>query len=69
MTEPMTEPMTLWRPTGAKELGPVRASDWKAWPPRLPDQPIFYPVLEFNRHVLGLIEITHEFGPNITARP
>ena len=22
----------------------VRASDFKEWPPRLPDQPIFYPV-------------------------
>lgn len=23
----------------------VEASGWTAWPPRLPDQPIFYPVL------------------------
>lgn len=23
----------------------ARASAWRAWPPRLPDQPIFYPVL------------------------
>jgi hypothetical protein len=26
--------------------GPRRASGWTAWPPRLPEQPIFYPVLD-----------------------
>ena len=36
---------TLWRPTGPAELALVEASGWRAWPPRLPDQPIFYPVL------------------------
>ncbi len=36
---------TLWRPTGPKELDLVRELDWRAWPPRLPEQPIFYPVL------------------------
>src|SRR4051794_37898230 len=36
---------TLWRPTGPNELELVSASGWRAWPPRLPDQPIFYPVL------------------------
>ncbi|MEV4463426.1 hypothetical protein AB0J51_07365 [Micromonospora echinofusca] len=35
----------LWRPTGPKELDLVRESGWRKWPPRLPDQPIFYPVL------------------------
>lgn len=39
------ETMTLWRPCGPVELDLVRASDWTAWPPRLPEQPIFYPVL------------------------
>jgi hypothetical protein len=38
------ETVTLWRPTGSKELALVEASGWKAWPPRLLDQPIFYPV-------------------------
>jgi hypothetical protein len=37
--------VTLWRPTGQAELDLVAASGWRAWPPRLPDQPIFYPVL------------------------
>ncbi|WP_410656516.1 hypothetical protein [Amycolatopsis sp. lyj-112] len=41
----MTETTTLWRPTGPAELDLVRESGWREWPPRLPDQPIFYPVL------------------------
>ncbi|BAU86830.1 ADP-ribosylglycohydrolase [Streptomyces laurentii] len=108
---------TLWRPTGPEELELVRASGWRAWPARLPEQPIFYPVLnedyairiardwnvphsgvgyvtrfevgsdflarypvqqaggetilelwvpaeeltEFNRHIVGTIEVVHEF--------
>ncbi|MEU2053096.1 hypothetical protein [Streptomyces bungoensis] len=36
---------TLWRPTGPGELELVRELDWRAWPPRLPEQPIFHPVL------------------------
>jgi hypothetical protein len=115
----MTETITLWRPTGPQELELVAASGWKAWPPRLPDQPIFYPVLneeyaitiardwtvpasgvgyvtrfevdaefakrypvrqvggrdivelwvpaeeleEFNRHIVGAIQVVHEFRP------
>lgn len=107
----------LWRPTGPEELALVEASGWAAWPPRLPEQPIFYPVLnedyavriardwnvpasgvgyvtrfevdagflarypvrqaggetilelwvpaeeleEFNRHIVGRIEVVHEF--------
>ncbi|MFI6823056.1 hypothetical protein ACIBJE_19180 [Micromonospora sp. NPDC050187] len=107
----------LWRPTGPEELALVRESGWRRWPPRLPDQPIFYPVLnedyaimiardwnvpasgagyvtrfrvdtefagrypvqqaggktilelwvpaeeldEFNAHIVGLIEVVHEF--------
>ncbi|WP_141372033.1 hypothetical protein [Cellulomonas cellasea] len=39
------ETVTLWRPTGPEELALVEATGWTAWPPRLPDQPIFYPVL------------------------
>ncbi|SED24036.1 hypothetical protein [Streptomyces sp. TLI_105] len=36
---------TLWRPTGPEELELVRESGGRAWPARLPEQPIFYPVL------------------------
>ena len=39
------ETVTLWRPVGPKELELMRASDMRAFPPRLPEQPIFYPVL------------------------
>jgi len=37
--------MLLFRPTGLTELRLVADSGWRVWPPRLPDQPIFYPVL------------------------
>jgi hypothetical protein len=37
--------VTLWRPAGPEELALVEASGWREWPPRLPEQPIFYPVL------------------------
>lgn len=109
---------TLYRPVGPKELKLIEDSGWKAFPPRLPDQPIFYPVMnedyaiqiardwnvpasgsgyvtrfeveaeylsrfqeqvvggavhrelwvpaeelaEFNRHIVGHIEVTQRFG-------
>jgi len=37
--------VTLWRPVGPKELDLIRQSGMRAFPPRLPEQPIFYPVL------------------------
>jgi hypothetical protein len=40
----MSDAVTMYRPTGPEELELVRASGFKKWPPRLPDQPIFYPV-------------------------
>lgn len=40
-----TPTTVLWRPTGPEELELLRQADWRAWPPRLPEQPIFYPVL------------------------
>lgn len=39
------EIVTLFRPVGPKELELIRQSGWKRFPPRLPDQPIFYPVM------------------------
>lgn len=109
--------ITLYRPVGPEELALIERSGWKAFPPRLPEQPIFYPVLneeyaiqiardwnvpasgsgyvtrfeinaefagrypeqtvgggihrelwvpaeelaEFNRHLVGLIQVTHQF--------
>ena len=37
--------LTLFRPVGQKELELIAASGYRAFPPRLPEQPIFYPVL------------------------
>lgn len=39
--------MILYRPVGLKELELIAQSEFKAFPPRLPEQPIFYPVLNF----------------------
>ncbi|MEU7090401.1 ADP-ribosylation/crystallin J1 [Kitasatospora aureofaciens] len=117
--QPPPPTTTLWRPTGPEELALVEAAGWCAWPPRLPEQPIFYPVLnedyairiardwnvpasgvgyvtrfevetefvarypvqraggrailelwvpadelaEFNRHIVGRIEVVHAFRP------
>ena len=38
------ETVTLYRPTGQRELDLVAEFDYRRWPPRLPEQPIFYPV-------------------------
>lgn len=112
--------VVLFRPTGPKELELVKATDYRKWPPRLPEQPIFYPVThesyvvqiardwnvkesgsgyvtrfeveasfmaqfpihkvggrnhtewwipaekldELNAHIVGKIEVIHEFGPD-----
>lgn len=114
----MDDLTTLYRPTGPEELELVRQSGFTAWPPRLPEQPLFYPVTnedyaiqitrdwnvpqsgkgyvtrfhvktsfmaefpiqqvgaaghtewwvpadrleELNQHIVGLIEVIHEFG-------
>lgn len=39
------ETITLFRPVGPKELRLIEESGYLAFPPRLPEQPIFYPVL------------------------
>jgi hypothetical protein len=50
----MTEPVRiLYRPVGPKELALIAASGYREFPPRLPEQPIFYPVTneEYARHI------------------
>jgi hypothetical protein len=37
--------VTLFRPVGPEELRLIEQRAWRAFPPRLPEQPIFYPVL------------------------
>jgi hypothetical protein len=39
------ETTTLYRPVGRTELDLIRASGFRKFPPRLPEQPIFYPVV------------------------
>lgn len=39
------EVIILYRPVGPKELQLIEASGYREFPPRLPEQPIFYPVL------------------------
>ena len=45
-TEEDKNTMTLYRPVGREELALIEASGYKSFPPRLPEQPIFYPVLQ-----------------------
>lgn len=44
---------TLYRPVGPKELELIAGSGYRQFPPRLPEQPIFYPVLteEYARQI------------------
>ena len=48
-TQPMSgtdsDTVILFRPVGPKELKLIEAANFQAFPPRLPEQPIFYPVL------------------------
>lgn len=41
----MSNTTLLYRPVNQAELDLIAASGWQAFPPRLPEQPIFYPVL------------------------
>ena len=47
------EKTILFRPVGPKELALIAASGYRGFPPRLPEQPIFYPVLneEYARQI------------------
>ena len=41
----MSDTVTLFRPVGQQELDLIRDAKWRAFPPRLVGQPIFYPVV------------------------
>ena len=41
----MNDTITLYRPVGQEELNLIRRAGYREFPPRLPHQPIFYPVL------------------------
>lgn len=38
--------ITLYRPVGPEELALIRGSGFRRFPPRLPEQPFFYPVVQ-----------------------
>ena len=42
----ISETITLYRPVGKKEMELIRKSGDRCFPPRLPFQPIFYPVIQ-----------------------
>lgn len=44
MPAPEQQTVTLYRPVGQAELDLIAASGYRHFPPRLPEQPIFYPV-------------------------
>lgn len=56
--------MELFRPTGLQEMQLVLRRDLAAWPPRLPEQPIFYPVL--NRDYA--VQIARDWNTKADAR-
>jgi hypothetical protein len=59
----MADPLvTLHRPVGPKELELIAASGYRAFPPRLPEQPIFYPVLNEEYAIQG-----PRFEPSLVA--
>ena len=59
---------TCFRPVGQAELDRVRASGFKRWPPRLPEQPIFYPVTN-ERYAIELTQWNvRDLGAGSVAR-
>ncbi|MEM6916534.1 MAG: hypothetical protein AAF491_08210 [Verrucomicrobiota bacterium] len=40
----MGDEVVLFRPVGPNEYALLEERDFRSWPPRLPEQPIFYPV-------------------------
>lgn len=57
---------TLYRPVGKKELELIIDTGWKAFPPRLDWQPIFYPVMnaEYAEEIIMAWNLTDDFSGN-----
>ncbi len=60
MSQPRT--VTLYRPVGPAELDLIEATGWRKFPPRLPEQPIFYPVLN-EEYAAQIAQRAHVVGP------
>ena len=59
------EMTTLFRPVGQKELVLIQDSGFREFPPRLQEQPIFYPVLNEEY----AIQIARDWNTKSGARP
>ena len=69
--------MKLYRPVGLKELKKIIELGFRGFPPRLPQQPIFYPVLNqgyaediasqwnTNDHFSGFVGYVLELEPSL----
>ena len=59
---------TLYRPVGVAELRLIAQANWRAFPPRLPGQPIFYPELEhaYAVQIAGDWNVTDEASGFVT---
>ena len=55
------EVVILYRPVGPRELALIKNSEWRSFPRRLPEQPIFYPVLneEYARAIARRWNVRH----------
>ena len=62
------ETTILYRPVGPKELALIAASGYHQFPPRLPEQPIFYPVLneEYARQIAREWNVSASGGGYVT---
>ncbi len=54
--------MVLYRPIGAAELELIKESGYRCFPPRLPGQPFFYPVLDkkYADEIAGIWNVKYE---------
>lgn len=61
--------MRLYRPVGPKEYALIEESGFTRFPPRLPEQPIFYPVLhmEYARQIASQWNVPHSGSGFVTA--
>lgn len=66
---PMSGTRILYRPVGPKELALIAESGYREFPPRLPEQPIFYPVTneEYARHIAAKWNV-NESGAGYVTR-
>jgi hypothetical protein len=55
--------VTLFRPVGQKESDLIRETGWRRFPPRLAEQPIFYPVLT-KEYAIRIAEAWNTTDPN-----